>query len=201
MNLSKISNYFTPQSILDIGANIGQFYSECVSIFPDCYYYLVEGNSNCEDYLKTLGVDYSIALLSDSEKIANFYTKIHEPINTGNSLYKENSEYYTDNLTRVEKIYTQTLDNLLPNKSFDLIKIDVQGAEIDIMKGGQKTISNCKGIILEVPYTDYNIGSPGAYEIYNYMKDNGFIPAEILENILHPLTYSFIQQDILFVRY
>jgi ribosomal protein RSM22 (predicted rRNA methylase) len=35
MGLEKIKNYFEPKSILDIGANVGQFYNEIKGIFPD----------------------------------------------------------------------------------------------------------------------------------------------------------------------
>ena len=64
MGLEKIKNYFEPKSILDIGANVGQFYNESKLVFSNSYYYLIEGNENCEVVLKTLGVDYSISLLS-----------------------------------------------------------------------------------------------------------------------------------------
>jgi hypothetical protein len=33
MGLEKIKNYFDPKSILDIGANVGQFYNEIKTIF------------------------------------------------------------------------------------------------------------------------------------------------------------------------
>ena len=65
MGLEKIKNYFDPKSILDIGANVGQFYNEIKTIFPNSYYYLIEGNDSCEVVLETLNVDYSICLLSD----------------------------------------------------------------------------------------------------------------------------------------
>ena len=44
MNLEIVKKYYEPKTILDIGANVGQFYNECKSIFTDSYYYLVEGN-------------------------------------------------------------------------------------------------------------------------------------------------------------
>ena len=44
MGLESIKKYFEPKSILDIGANVGQFYNEIKNIFPNSYYYLVEGS-------------------------------------------------------------------------------------------------------------------------------------------------------------
>ena len=41
----------------------------------------------------------------------------------------------------------------------DLIKIDVQGAEVDIIKGGLNTINNAKRLIVELQHTEYNQGA------------------------------------------
>ena len=89
MGLDRIQSYFTPNSVLDIGANVGQFYNEIKQIFPNSYYYLIEGNEKCEIVLQTLGVDYSISLLSDEVKEVKFYTRTNEERCTGNSIYRE----------------------------------------------------------------------------------------------------------------
>jgi hypothetical protein len=103
MGLDKIKNYFEPNSILDIGANVGQFYNEIKNIFPNSYYYLIEGSESCEVVLKTLNVDYSICLLSDTEKEVNFYIRKNEPRCTGNSIYRENTSFYDDDQIIIEK--------------------------------------------------------------------------------------------------
>ena len=94
MNLSVIQNYFNPEKILDIGANIGQFYLDCVEVYPNSYYHLIEGNDYCEDNLKSLGVDFSITLLSDCEKEVDFYIRKHEIKCTGNSIYREKTNFF-----------------------------------------------------------------------------------------------------------
>ena len=79
MSLESIKKYFEPKSVLDIGANVGQFYNEIKFIFPNAYYYLVDGSESCEVVLETLNVDYSICLLSDYEKEVDFYIRKNEP--------------------------------------------------------------------------------------------------------------------------
>lgn len=200
MGLEKIKNYFEPKSILDIGANVGQFYNESKTIFPNAYYYLIEGAESCEVVLETLGVDYSISLLSDVEKDVQFYTRKHEPRCTGNSIYRENTSFYDDDQILVEQKRTQTLSNLLNNQTFDLIKIDVQGSEIDIINGGLNIIKEAKGILMEVSLIEYNQNAPTKDFVYEYMDNLGFIPVELIGNLNHPLTYELIQQDILFLN-
>jgi len=200
MSLKKIENYFTPNSVLDIGANIGQFYNEIKNIFPNSYYYLIEGSENCDSALRTLNVDYSICLLSDSEKDVDFFIRKSEPRCTGNSIYREKTSFYDDNQIIVEKKQTKTLSNLLGEKIFDLIKIDVQGSEIDIINGGLEIIKNAKAILMEVSLVEYNQGAPTRDFVYEYMNALGFEPVEIIGNINHPLTHELIQQDILFLN-
>jgi FkbM family methyltransferase len=200
MSLESIKKYFEPKSILDIGANVGQFYNEIKNIFPNSYYYLIEGSESCEVVLETLNVDYSICLLSDSEKEVDFYIRKNEPRCTGNSIYRENTSFYDDDQILIEKKQTKTLSNLLNNQKFDLIKIDVQGSEIDIINGGLDIIKEAKGILIEVSLMEYNQNAPTKEFVYEYMDNLGFKPVELIGNINHPLTYELIQQDILFLN-
>lgn len=200
MALEKIKNYFQPKSILDIGANIGQFYHKIKEIFPDAYYYLIEGNENCDIVLKTLNVDYSLALLSDSEKEVDFYLRKNELRCTGNSIYREKTAYYDDDQILVEKKNTKTISSIFGSQRFDLIKIDVQGSEIDIINGGIDFFKRAKGILMEVSLVEYNSNAPTKDFVYEYMKNLGFEPVELIENLNHPITYELVQQDILFLN-
>ena len=58
----------------------------------------------------------------------------------GNGIYKENTNVPFTPLRR--KIYT--LDTLLKDQTFDLIKMDVQGAELDIIQSSPGFIHNAK---------------------------------------------------------
>ena len=200
MGLEKIKNYFDPKSILDIGANVGQFYNEIKGIFPNSYYYLIEGNDSCEVVLETLNVDYSICLLSDCEKEVDFYVRKHEPRCTGNSIYRENTSFYDDDQIIILKKQTKTLSSILNNQTFDLIKIDVQGSEIDIINGGLDIIKNAKGVLMEISLVEYNQNAPVKEFVYEYMLNLGFTPIDNIGNVNHPITHELIQQDILFLN-
>ena len=100
----------------------------------------------------------------------------------------------------LEKRKTETLSNLLRSKYFDLIKIDVQGSEIDIIEGGLDIFKKAKGILMEVSLVEYNKSAPTKDFVYKFMKDIGFTPAEVIGNINHPITHELIQQDVLFLN-
>ena len=73
--------------------------------------------------------------LSDDNKKIKFYTRKDKPHTQGAGYYLEKG--YGDLAMIIEKS-TQRLDDIFDdNTKFDLIKMDVQGAEIDIVRGGQ----------------------------------------------------------------
>jgi len=199
-NLNLITKYFYPYRILDIGCRVGEFYQICKNNYPDSYYFLIEGNKYCDPYIKTLGVNYAIELLSDSTKEIEFYLNKKDILSTGSSYYREcNTDYFSgDNLIRDVRT-TNTLDNMFTEDSiFDLIKIDTQGSELDIIKGGLKLINNAKGLLLECSLKNCNENAPLFNTIKEYLETINFSQKEILDT--HYYNNELVQIDVLFVK-
>lgn len=199
-NLNVIEKYFYPHRILDIGSNRGEFYQICRTHFPSSYYFLIEGNRFCENHLKPLGVDYAIELLSDSVKQIDFYLNNKDIISTGASYYRECiTDCFSENNLIRESRTTTTLDEMFTEDSiFDLIKIDTQGSELDILKGGSTVISNAKGLLLECSLANCNENAPLFGEIKSYLEENNFQQKEILDN--HFYKNELVQIDVLFIK-
>ena len=196
-----IRDYFIPTTVLDIGANVGEFYRECKECFPDAYYYLIEPNPECKDVLDSLGVDYLLGAVSDIEKEATFYISKAMPRCTGNSLYREVTSYFSDENVRLHTLTTTTLDKLFPKYAqFDLIKIDTQGSELDILRGGMSLVKKAKGLIVEVAVANYNIGAPLETEVKTFLDELGFIPVSELQSWNNPETYEKVHVDLLFIN-
>jgi len=134
--LSKLLLNNNIKNILDIGANVGAFSNLCKSIVQDSTIYMVEANPQCEQSLKNTGNKYYIAALSDENKEVTFYINANNPVCTGASYYKENGVAYIG--ANEIKLNTVLLDELLSNENivFDFVKIDVQGSELDVIRGG-----------------------------------------------------------------
>lgn len=191
---------FHPNAILDVGANIGYWANEAAQKWPNAYLMLVEGNPECAQALANTGRSYRIALLSDEEKEVTFYTRKDSPGCTGASIYRENSQFYEGEKAIPQTATTDTLDHLFPDDVFDFIKIDVQGSELDILKGGKNLVSRARALLLEVATSDYNPGAPRKEEVVAYCLANGFKQAITVETIVHPVTRQPIQEDVLFLR-
>ena len=72
---------------------------------------------------------------------------------------------------------TMTLNTIVKTKNFplpDLVKIDVQGSELDIIKGGLDVINNAKYLIVELQDVQYNRGAPMAHETIQFLNENGW---------------------------
>ena len=197
MQLNKIKEFTEPKRILDIGANTGGWYNECRWYFPSSYIFSIEANEECEDALKVVNPNYLIALLTEENKEYDFYVN-DTYRSTGNSIYKELTEHYTEANTRIVKKQGTRLDDIFTDEYFDLIKMDVQGAELDIIKGGPKTIQAAQGLILEVALKEYNESSPMYDEIVAYLETIGFKQKLILDNLIY--NNEVYHQDIFFLN-
>jgi FkbM family methyltransferase len=188
--------------VLDLGAHAGTFTFGCKKFYPNAYYYMIDGNPMTESYIENSGIDYMIAYLSNLVKDTVVYKTKYNAFNTGDSLYRENTKYYDDQSVVIQPITTTTLDKIFKNeKTFDFIKIDCQGSEIDIIKGGLEMCKRADVFLLEASIYNYNWGAPMFIELKDFMSNIGFNYTKIVSNIHHPFETSIlIQYDVLFTK-
>jgi hypothetical protein len=70
-----------------------------------------------------------------------------------------------------------TLDAVVNLKKMpppDMIKMDVQGAELDVLKGAEETLKTAQHVILELQRVEYNKGAPLKDTVIEYMDGLGF---------------------------
>lgn len=187
---------FIPKIVYDIGACKMEWTKEATNIWAHSRYYLVDAYAPFQTLYKQSDHAYAIALLSDvSDKNVKFYENENYP--SGNSYYRE--VYFKD--TFPENRYTLkntiTLDKLVKKHGWakpDLIKIDVQGAEMDVLKGATEIIGCVKYLIVEMQSEEYNKGAPRANETLKYIETLGF------KCIAHKFSDNGPDADYCFVR-
>jgi len=197
--LRKLQSFgFDAKSILDIGAYKGKWSMEVrKTVFPNSSYTLVEAIDYQE--LRLLSnrydnINFFNLLLDEKEQNVTWYEKR----NTGDSIFKENTSYFEDS-EKIERLTTTLDKSFSSHYTFDLIKIDCQGAELPILKGGKKLVQSAKVIILEVPFMgQYNIGVSNFFEHIKYMQEIGYSVFDIVE--LHRVEDILIQIDLIFIK-
>jgi FkbM family methyltransferase len=181
--------------VYDIGAHRGEWTSYARGGAPEARFFLFEANELHAQALRESGEPYFTAILSSEEKLVDFYLTG----GSGDSYYREATERYVD--VEPTTLRATTLDHLTKLHGLpypDLIKIDVQGAEIDVLRGGRDVLGRAKLVILECPVVDYNEGAPSIYDYFRFMDECGFTVLEFLDRIWQK--GRMIHVDVLFSR-
>ena len=100
-----------------------------------------------------------------------------------------------NNFEKKYKIKTNTLDhlfkNIILNKTF--LKIDVEGYEINVLKGAKKKLKEVSFVLIEQQFGNHYKNSNFA-SVDKYLKNNNF---RVLKNFYYP-TLHF--KDILYKK-
>jgi FkbM family methyltransferase len=173
---------FYPDRILDIGANVGQWFRFIKTVYPKSEVLSIEANPHNFESIYSVNPNSKIMLLGKEEGEADFFitdTPANGEIpgfNAGCSVHQENSHGYSEN--KKITLPVKTLDSL--GERFDLIKMDTQGSELDIIKGGLETVASCSFLQIELGVLKHNKGAPLAAEVTSYLNEIGFYFYEIL---------------------
>ena len=181
--LRELKKEFTPTRILDIGAWNGFWTNKVKQIWPDANYTCIEAGPKHEKKLKEITSDYHIAVLGDSNREVKMYlreidkgSKKKITYTKGSTVFGIFKDYEIRNM--------QTLDQLVGKDAhFDLIKQDVQGAEIMIMQGAPDIFKRAKYVIQEVNI-DKDIqfpDIPSEKEMDDFMINLGFKHSKVIE--------------------
>ena len=193
---------FKPTHVLDVGAYEGNWTIDFLEVFADANVLMIEGQKSKANKLKEVEnkfpkVKFSINLLSsENGKSVSFYeneTASHIDMNaTG-----------IDNLSNINIIKTKTLDTVIAESNFlfpQLIKLDVQGHELEVLKGGAQALAKADFCLLEVSLLDLGDSAPLFFEIQAYMDAQGFQAYDICQFMRRPFDKALFQMDVLFVK-
>lgn len=180
----------SPKSILDIGAYEGNWAKMALSVWPEAAITMIEANPEKAPIIrKAVPTGRLIeTLLGPDDKVVPFHV-----MESGSSVMEENSPLDRKTI----RLKQTTLDSL--NVSADFIKMDVQGYELEVLKGGEKTLSKALAVLIELSLLEINNGCPLLDESLAFMRERGFVAYDILELHRRPLDNAMNQLDVLFV--
>jgi FkbM family methyltransferase len=109
---------------------------------------------------------------------------------TSSSLFpiteKIKDSYFAENIHKVgeETIEISTLDQEIPKEqAVHLIKIDVQGYELEVLKGGTETLKRTSVIVLEAQNHELYVGAPKYFELDNFLRNSNFTLYNIVPSL------------------
>lgn len=166
----------------------GEFSERARSIFPEAFILMIdaleENQTALMETCKRIGnAEYRLVVLGDSENAATpFYvvdSEVHPNlVKTGSSKYKENAVFSFNERTLTQTTLRKLLKPL--DRKFELIKLDVQGAELDVLKGAGEMVSDVEVAIVELPIVDYNQGAPSIDQVLSELRQLNLVLYDIV---------------------
>ena len=190
---------FTPSGYIDVGAFKGDWTRLANRLLGDRPTLMIEAQSGLvpklQEYAETrthARVAHAVLSSTAGQKVT-FYE-----MGTGSSIFAEAS-----NASRIAvDVDTQTLDDVAADfiRTTDniFLKIDVQGAELEVLGGAKNVLKKAALVQLEVAMLAYNEGAPLMPDVVAWMADRGWLPTEI-SGFIRP-SGPLVQIDLLFAR-
>jgi FkbM family methyltransferase len=196
------------KTILDIGANTGQFASSAQLIMPSAKIYCFEPLPTCfrqlsERFQKAENVVcYNYGLGSDSAEIPFFENQF-----SPSSSFLPTTDRQTDAFPHTQSVTpvlvsVKRLDDIAADLNIVmplLIKIDVQGYELPVILGGQTTIQQADMILVETSFVELYEGQALFSDVYDVLTQWGFRYAGALDQFVDPKTGEILQSDSVFL--
>jgi len=193
---------YNPDLIIDVGAADGT--PPLQKAFPESQFFWIEPLKEFEPALKNLQQnlkgDYLISAVGSSE--GSFVLNVHQDLH-GSTMLNEIDGKDADGTQRQIPVSTLNKLSTIHNwKTFSkiLLKVDVQGFELEVLEGSKEILSNVDVVMLEVSFFRFLKNAPDFYDIITYMKNIGYVVYDIVGGINRPLDYALGQKDLVFVK-
>ena len=175
------------RTIIDVGANTGQFARIISKVFPSAKLYCFEPLPDPFGLLSTWSekqndrvVPFNLAIGDKEREVEMFLHEEHTPSSSLLKTTKLIEKLYP--FTKKQKqicVWQTTLDNVLKTCKVQLlpkllIKVDVQGYEDRVIAGGHNTFSAASACILEVALDTLYESQAGFKDLVTMLNDLGY---------------------------
>ncbi len=167
--------------IFDVGANKGDYSLECVKFVKNSEIYAFEPSKKAFEIFKknlknTKVQSYNFGFGEKEKEGTLFYDDEGTALA---SLYNRKLDYRKIYFTKKKKIKIKTIDSFCKENSIDkidLLKIDVEGNELNVLKGAKKMIKDKKIKKIQFEFGGCNIDSKVFLKDFWYLlhKDYNF---------------------------
>ncbi|MDE2218372.1 MAG: FkbM family methyltransferase [Patescibacteria group bacterium] len=201
--------HYDIKTVIDVGANTGQFAREIRGRLPKSKIYSFEPINECyEELINHMSGDenfqaFNLALGDKNEK-----SEINKCVYSPSSSLREMAVLHEEMFPHTrggekQEIALKRLDDVFekdPLRKNILIKIDVQGCEDKVIKGGLKILSEAKVALIETSFFELYKDQPQFDDIYETMKRLGFHYCGRIHQKMNPSTGEILFEDAIFIK-
>lgn len=167
---------FTPSTAIDVGAYHGEWTKMFKKIFPSAKILMIEAqqeksqilNGVCEKFSGTVSCE--IALLGAKDGTEVDFIQME----TGSSVFEESSPYTRKRLKKSLITLDALIEAYKDFQQLDFLKLDVQGYELEILKGASALLKHTEFVLMETSFIPINKGCPLILEVLTFMDSMGF---------------------------
>jgi len=189
---------FSPTHILDGGAYRGEWAQLAREVFPGARLLLVEPQPSLAAHLESVAREIGNAELV-SAALGRTEGEARLLLEETNSRIVADDRARTDASTRVP---VATIESLLGSRDFTdrcLLKLDLQGHELEALSGAGSWFGRAEAILVEVSWL--RIGDvPIVGEVMAAFREKGYVAYDIFNHRNRPRDGALWQADIIFVQ-
>ncbi len=198
-----------PNSIVDVGANSGGFAMKINKILPEARIHSFEPLHSVFDELKEntnniSNITYHNYALGNFEGELEINKNEFSPSSSFYSVGTKHTQAFPHTAkTEKEIVKVKMLDsifNSLDLTSNVLLKLDVQGYELDVLKGGARSLNSVNIIIAEVSFYPLYIDQPLFKDVYSFLFERGFDYFGNFDQLVDPNDHRILQADAIFFK-
>jgi FkbM family methyltransferase len=192
---------FEPRTVIDVGVADGT--PELYAAFPDSRIVLVEPMAEAEGHLRAIASRYPrVEYVLAAAAARTGRVKLHVPHDIARASRYWESDFVPATVTERE-VPAITIDQLRREKGLQgpmLLKVDVQGAELDVLEGARETLEDAEYVILESSFFQFFPEGPLVGDLVEYMGRRGFALYDLMGIQHRPLDGAISMVDAAFVK-
>lgn len=195
--------------IFDVGASRGDVTQTYANLFPKAEIFAFEpfpeaANAFKERFDKIPAIHLHNLAISDKSGIATFH--VNKSVDTSSLLASQklgaSSDKSCETVTTVQ-VKTENIETICSELNIahiDILKMDVQGSELAILKGAKNTLGHGKISIIysEVYFKPQYVGQPLFYDIATFLKSYGYELQDLYDPYYN--ASQILWADALFVK-
>lgn len=198
--IKHLAGFVSPVTVIDVG--VGRGTPELYRHFSSQGYLLVEASPNFSETLEELAKQLNSAVVENvfcgqtsGVQEMRIYRDSHK-----SSMFEPRR---TLDLETVTTVPVATLDSLVAKHDLSppfVVKIDVEGAELEVVRGAKNTLQRTEAVVAETSILPRFVGAPEFAELVREMSQHGFAVFDILAATNHAGNNCLNQVDVVFVR-
>jgi FkbM family methyltransferase len=192
--------------ILDVGANNACWAADALNIFPEAAIYLVEPQIEMEPILRQFCLMHKKAkyfLTSAGASSGEKFLTVWDDLSGSSLLPQLDGELIARGHQRLVPVVK--IDDLLSSNNLSipqLVKLDIQGYELEALKGASSLFGITEVFIVEASLFSFDgmINQPDFFEVVSFMNEKDYVVYDFAGFLRRPLDGALGQTDVCFVR-